>query len=265
MYKVAVAQYAPRLKVVDYNLKKMLAVLSDIETDLIVFPELATTGYVFYSKEEVLSISESIPDGMVFNILLKIAAVKEMSIVYGFAEKAGDKVFNSSVLLNPDGTYHVYRKIHLFKNEKRYFSPGDKPFTVCKAKSGVKVGMMICFDWQFPEAARSLALQGTQIICHPSNLVLPWCQQAMLTRSLENRIYSITSNRVGEERNGNLCEKFTGMSQIVGTKGEVLKRLSDDCEEYAICDIDPDLALNKQVTELNNAFDDRRPELYNLG
>jgi predicted amidohydrolase len=123
---------------------------------------------------------------------------------------------------------------------------------------------MICFDWQFPEAARSLALQGAEILCHPSNLVLPWCQEAMKTRSLENRIFSITANRVGTEVNGELSEHFTGQSQILSTKGEILIRLNDNEEGIYTVSIDPAKAADKTVTERNNAFSDRRAELYSL-
>jgi predicted amidohydrolase len=152
----------------------------------------------------------------------------------------------------------------LFHREKLFFSPGDRPFFVCEAKGGVKIGMMICFDWQFPEAARSLALKGAQIICHPTNLVLPWCQEAMKTRSLENRVFSITSNRTGTETNGEHSEYFTGGSQILGTKGEILIRMNDNEAALHSVQIDPDLAISKQVTDLNNAFGDRRPSLYFL-
>ena len=123
---------------------------------------------------------------------------------------------------------------------------------------------MICFDWQFPESARTLALKGAQIICHPSNLVLPWCQQAMKTRSLENRVFSITSNRVGIEYNNGETMEFTGNSQILGTKGEVLLQLDEKNEGIGTIIIDPNLALDKSVNPLNDVFKDRRREMYEL-
>ncbi|MDY0152498.1 MAG: nitrilase-related carbon-nitrogen hydrolase, partial [Candidatus Cloacimonas sp.] len=172
--------------------------------------------------------------------------------------------YNSCALINPDGSYFVYRKIHLFNREKLFFQPGDAPFEVCNAKNGIKIGMMICFDWQFPEATRSLALQGAQIICHPSNLVLPWCQQAMKVRSLENRVFSITANRIGTEVNGDLAETFTGCSQILSIKGDVLASLEIADEGIATVEIDPQHALNKSISERNDAFNDRRPDLYTL-
>ena len=264
-YRVSALQYKPLLLQPDANFEKLSTMLSQLESDLVVLPELALSGYVFTKKEEVEAVAEGIPEGKIFQGFCRISSSINASIVYGFAEKAGDKIFNSCALVNPDGTYHIYRKVHLFNTEKLYFSPGDRPFEVHPAKAGIMLGLMICFDWQFPEAARSLGLLGAQIICHPSNLVLPWCQEAMKTRSLENRVFSITANRTGTEVNGELSEYFTGMSQILGTKGEVLIRMNEDQEAVYTVEIDPDLASNKTVTPRNNAYHDRRMDMYYLG
>lgn len=246
----------------DENFARISSMLEGVKSDLVVLPELALSGYVFTSEEEVQSIAESIPEGKIFKSFRELSKEKDMSIVYGFAERAGKHIYNSAALINPDGSYHIYHKIHLFHREKLFFKPGDSPFAVYKAKGDVMVGLMICFDWQFPESARSLALKGAQILCHPSNLVLPWCQEAMKTRSLENRVFSITANRTGTESNGEHRRFFTGQSQIVNTIGEVLIRLDVDEEGVFSTIIEPDAALCKDVTELNNAFGDRRPSLY---
>ncbi len=263
-YNVSVLQYLPALLKPRENLDKVAAMIQDLQSDLVVLPELAFSGYVFSSREEVAQVAESIPGGECFNALRELSRSRAVSICYGFPELHKGEYYNSCALVNPDGTYHVYRKVHLFYREKLFFSPGDIPFFVCEAKNGIRVGMMICFDWQFPESARSLALRGAQIICHPSNLVLPWCQEAMKTRSLENRVFSITSNRVGTETNGELSEYFTGGSQILGTKGEILIRMNETEEAIYTVQIDPELAANKQVTKHNNAFGDRRPSMYFL-
>ncbi len=263
-YRVSVLQYKPELLQVEANFARISQMLQGAETDLIVLPELALSGYVFADQAEVAASAESIPDGAIFQGFKKLARDLDCSIVYGFAEKAKEHFFNSSALINPDGSYEIYRKIQLFYREKLFFSPGDKPYFVSKAKHGVRIGMMVCFDWTFPEAARSLALQGAQIITHPSNLVLPWCQEAMKTRSLENRVFSITANRTGTETNGEFSEYFTGKSQILGTKGEILIRLSETQESLYTIEIDPFLADNKAVTEHNDAFKDRRTEMYSL-
>lgn len=263
-YTVSVLQFQPDFLKPAENFTKVSQMIRQTHSDLIVLPELALSGYVFVSKDEVAQVAESIPDGEYFHEFKDLSREVDASICYGFAEREGDLFYNSSALINPDGTFHIYRKIHLFYREKLFFNPGNKAFFVCEAKHKVKIGMMICFDWQFPESARSLALRGAQIICHPSNLVLPWCQEAMKTRSLENRVFSITSNRTGTEFNGTLSESFTGGSQILGTKGEKLIRMNHDEEAVYSVQIDCDLALNKQVTEHNNAFGDRRPEMYSL-
>ncbi len=261
-YRVSVLQFEPRLLDPQGNLERLTKLLSGLETDLVVLPELSASGYVFQSREEVASISEEIPAGPVFNAFSSLAWEGQFSIVYGFAERSGDKFYNSALLINPDGSHHLYRKTHLFNREKLFFTPGDTGLNVFAARQGVQVGMMVCFDWQFPEAARTLALKGAQIICHPSNLVLPWCQQAMITRSLENRVYSITSNRTGRESNGAESLEFTGQSQILGTRGEILIRMNESETGVRTCEIDPTLALDKQVTPLNDASGDRRPALY---
>lgn len=262
--KVSVLQYQPKLLDVDANLSRMENMLKGHETDLLVLPELATSGYLFGSSEEVFAVAETVPEGKSYKMFSALATKLDCSIVYGFPELSGDKVYNSCALVNPDGSYAVYRKVHLFDRETLFFSPGDKAFEVTEAKGGVKVGLMICFDWQFPEAARSLALQGAQVICHPSNLVLPWCQEAMKTRSLENRVFSITANRVGSDRHGELELEFTGCSQILSPLGEILVRLDRDEESIASVEIDEQRSTNKQVTKHNNAFADRRPEMYKL-
>ncbi len=263
-YRVAVCQFQPILNNRNFNLNKIEEMLSKIEADLVVLPELATSGYVFANQQEVNDIAEDTFTGQTAILLRKFSKVKNTSYVIGFPERTLNGVFNSAMLVNPDGKIYIYRKTHLFFEEKQFFLPGDTGFPIFEAKNGVKVGLMICFDWQFPEAARTLALKGAQIICHPSNLVLPWCQQSMLTRSLENRVFSITCNRIGKEVNGVKEMYFTGMSQVISTKGEILTRLSEDKEEHVIIEIDPSIALDKQVTKYNDAFADRRTEFYKL-
>ena len=263
-YTVSVLQYKPEFLEPQRNFAKINSMLKDLKSDLVVLPELAISGYVFTHLDEMEKVAESIPEGEIFQGFRALSKSINCSIVYGFAEKSADKYYNSSALVNPDGSYEIYRKIHLYFREKLFFSAGDSPFSVSIAKGGVKIGMMICFDWQFPESARSLALRGAQIICHPSNLVLPWCQEAMKTRSLENRVFSITSNRTGTEINGEYKQYFTGKSQILSTKGEILIRLNDTEEGIYSVVIDPELSSDKQVSDVNSVFADRRPSMYYL-
>ncbi|MFO7897379.1 MAG: nitrilase-related carbon-nitrogen hydrolase [Candidatus Cloacimonadales bacterium] len=261
-YIVGVAQFEPQLLQVQKNLEQMGKMLQNIEADLVVFPELASSGYVFGSKAEVEQVAEDAQSGPTASYFRQLAQQHNCSLVVGFPEKSGNKIYNSSLLVNPNGEIFVYRKLHLFYEEKQFFSPGDKGFLVFPAKAGVKIGMMVCFDWIFPESARTLALLGAQIIAHPANLVLPWCQQAMITRSLENRVFSITANRTGTESNGQRQQIFTGLSQILSPKGEIYCRLNETENKITTAEIDPNQANDKAVTEFNDAFGDRRPEFY---
>ncbi len=263
-YRVSVLQFEPAYLNPRENIEKLTQLLRGLKTDLVVLPELCISGYLFRSREDVLATSEVVPTSEAFVALSNLAAEGDFSIVYGFAERDGDIFYNSAALLNPDGTYYVYRKTHLYYREKLFFTPGNTGLNVHPAKGGVKIGMMVCFDWYFPESARTLALKGAQILCHPSNLVLPWCQQAMITRSLENRVFSITSNRIGSEGEGEMKHSFTGMSQILATKGEILTRMEPTEVGIKTVEIDPALALDKNVSEVNEIVADRRPAFYEL-
>jgi len=124
--------------------------------------------------------------------------------------------------------------------------------------------MMICFDWIFPEADRTLALAGAQILAHPANLVLPYCQDAMITRSLENRIFTITANRTGSEKLGKKGLCFTGRSQMTSPTGEILFRGPVKKATVNVMDIHPEESLEKTISDQNNLFEDRRISYYKL-
>ncbi|MCK5141822.1 MAG: acyltransferase, partial [Candidatus Heimdallarchaeota archaeon] len=173
----------------------------------------------------------------------------------------GADFYNSSVLIGPDGFIGKYQKIHLFDREKLFFQPGNGPLISYEAK-GMKIGMLVCFDWIFPEATRVLALEGIDILAHSANLVLPYSQTAMLARSIENRIFTITSNRIGTEKNGGIELSFTGQSQITSPKMELLASTGVDTEEIKIVEIDIELARNKWLNERNNVLLDRRSTMY---
>jgi predicted amidohydrolase len=182
----------------------------------------------------------------------------------GFPERAGEKLFNSAFLVGPQGLSAVYRKVHLFDREKELFDPGDRGFEAVNV-DGVSVGMMICFDWLFPESARTLAVMGAQVILHPSNLVLPHCPEAMKTRALENRVFTVTANRIGtEERIPEGPLTYIGQSVIYSPRGELLVRLGAEEEGAVAVEVDEELGLNKRLTSRNDIFSDRRPDLYRL-
>jgi len=123
---------------------------------------------------------------------------------------------------------------------------------------------MICFDWIFPETTRSLALLGADIIAHPANLVMPFCQKAMTIRCLENSVYAITANRIGEEKRGDDHFHFTGRSQITSYDGDILSSAPKDKTHIDITDIDIEKARDKYLNKNNNLFEDRRTEFYYL-
>jgi predicted amidohydrolase len=261
--KLGVYQSHPEFGQVDKNVRQAFEYIMEIDADLIVLPELFNTGYQFVSREEVFDLAEDMPLGSTCEALTDLAVSKDMYIVFGLAEKNGGKVYNSAGITGPDGFIGTYRKSHLFYEEKYFFDPGDTGFRVFDIKIA-RIGVMICFDWWFPESARSLALMGADIICHPANLVLPDCQKAMSTRSLENGVFSATANRIGTEaRGGKKMLLFTGESQIVDNRGRILTSLKKNETGISVVDIDVKKASQKKITSLNDRFKDRRPELYN--
>jgi predicted amidohydrolase len=266
--KIGFLQFEPALLNVNVNKAKVEELIKDKDFDLLVLPELANSGYLFSSNEEVSASSEQIPRGDFCRMLIKTASKNNSFIVSGICERAGDKYYNSSIMVYPSGEIKTYRKIHLFYEEKNWFSPGETPPEVFEIENNrmgkVKVGMMICFDWIFPETARTLALKGAQIICHPSNLVLPYCQKAMYTRAVENKVFTVTANRIGKESNGGKELDFTGESVIIDPEGNYLARGSADSVGLTVIDIDPSKANDKNITKLNNIFEDRRTDLYSV-
>ncbi len=267
--RVGVFQFAPAFGNVERNIEKVSRALSRApKCDLLVLPELFNTGYVFTRRSEVKQLAEPVPSGKTTRALIALAEKHRFYIVGGIAERAGDRIYNSSVLVGPRGHLGTYRKLHLFYREKLWFEPGNRApevYRVGAGRDGARVGMMVCFDWVFPEVTRSLALAGADIIAHPSDLVLPYCFDAMRTRSLENRVFTATCDRTGRESRGGISLTFRGMSQVTGPKGEILVRLSAKEERLAVVRINPREARRKRLTPMNDLFRDRHPKLYRLG
>ncbi len=243
------------------NLKKIEETLAKVNVDLIVLPELCSTGYSFLSRQELSKYAETIPAGETTQTLINIARKKNLCIVAGLAERYDNHIYNSAVLVKPDGKVKIYRKAHLFYKEKFIFNKGNTKFLV-HSFNNIKIGVLICFDYIFPEATRSLALAGAQIICHPSNLILPYAQKATITRAIENRVFFIMANRVGQEKRGSKHLKFNGRSQIISPDGEILVKAGPKEEKVKIVNIKPELALDKLITPYNDVIKDRRTELY---
>jgi len=249
---VGFVQLDPKILDVEGNVNAALRLIGGKRADLIVLPELFNTGYNFKNRGEIASVAELVPEGATTQALRELSKRDGAMVVAGVAERKGRSLYNSAVVLK-DGKYiGTYRKVHLFYNEKKFFKPG------LEFKVFGKVGVMVCFDWYFPESARSLMLKGAEVIAHPSNLVLSNCPEAMKTRALENRVYAVTADRVGIERG----LRYIGQSEIVNPRGRIIYRASATKEECVVRKIDLATARNKTVTPRNNLLRDRMPQAY---
>lgn len=261
-FKVAYYQFRPLFGSPEKNLEKVCKALAGVKADLVVLPELPFTGYYFENRTELKSYAEDPRESAIVEELVRLCRKERFNLVTGFAERAGNEIFNSSLLIGPRGIRDTYRKIHLFNEEKKMFTPGDTAPRINRIK-GVRVGMLICFDWIFPEITRALALQGMDLLCHPSNLVIKGlCQKAMITRCIENSIFAVTANRYGADQRPHGSIKFTGLSQVIGPRGEVLHRGPGTRTALHIETIDPARARQKMLTPANHVLRDRRPEFY---
>jgi predicted amidohydrolase len=258
-FKLAVIQFEPSLGNPDETIARLRPLLEQAAgADLLVLTELANSGYNFRDFDQAYELSE-IPEKSAFvDFLVSQSAQFDFSLVTGFNERSVDQIYNSALLLDGSGIKGKYRKLQLFMNEKDYFQPGDLQPEIFDVK-GVKVGMLVCFDWVFPELWGGLARRGADIICHPSNLVLPGkAQKAIPVWAMVNKVFIATANRTGTE--GNLT--FTGNSIIAGPSGEVLASASQNRQEVLFADCDISLARDKMMTPKNHVFDDRKPQFY---
>jgi len=260
--RIGIVQSSPIFGKVEKNLRRMEELIGKGRADLWVLPELFATGYQFVSREDLERLAEPVPNGNTTQALIDIAQARCCHIVAGIPEIAGESLYNTAVLVGPSGFLKRYRKVHLFFEEKRWFTSGDRPFPVIDIGIA-KVGLMICFDHLFPEAARTLALRKAEIIAHPANLVMPiYAQLTMRVRALENGVFTATANRVGVEARAAQTLHFTGESQVISPRGEILARLSPDQEETKIIEIDPAKARDKTLNPYNDLIADRRPRFY---
>lgn len=258
--RVGVLQFQPERARKNVNFEKVESLCRGLKSDLLVMPELAFTGYLFSSRSELAGLAEPFPGGETSDFLTRLARNIAGLVVAGVAEKDGDALYNAAVLFGPGGHLGTFRKVHLFNTEKGLFQPGNLGFPVFEV-DGIKVGMMVCFDWIFPESARSLALAGAQVIAHPANLVLPYCPQAAVTRALENHVFYLLADRTGRETLDSESLAFIGQSRILGVRGEVLASLDRE-EQVILTTIEPAKADDKSITPRNDLFDDRRPSCY---
>ncbi len=261
--KIGYVQTSPVFGDKAANFREVEHLVKNLTADLLVLPELFATGYAFQSISEAIDVAEG-PNGETAIFLQNLAQSTGAIVVGGFVEydqSSPRKIFNSAMMVSDQEILGLYQKTHLFYKEKLWFSPGESGFSVIEAR-GMKIGMMICFDWIFPESVRTLALQGAEIIAHPANLVLPYCQQAMTTRCLCNRVIGVTANRIGIENRGEDEFTFTGASQITSEDGNVLFSAPVDQTAVEIIQIDPIRTHDKKLNSFNDLHQDRRVSLY---
>jgi len=269
--RIACIQMQPVIGRVEDNVRHSISLIEravERGAELIVLPELSNSGYMFNSREEAFALSEAIPDGPTVKAWSEIASRHTLHLVAGICERDGAKLFNSAVLIGPNGYIGTFRKVHLWNEENLYFEPGDLGFPVYHTAIG-RIGMAICYDGWFPETYRLAALQGADIVCVPTNWVpIPGQaagREAManilaMAAAHSNSIYIACADRVGTERG----QPFEGQSLIVGHTGwPVAGPASRDKEEIVIADV----ALGEARRARNwNAFNqvlrDRRSDLY---
>lgn len=257
--KVSIIQFAPALGELQQNRSLVSELLDETrDADLVVLPELAFTGYNFSDANMARGLAEVPGESASVELLHNIAKQNDQHIISGFNEREGDVLYNSTVLVGPDGLIGIYRKMHLFMNEKNIFKPGNSKLEVFDIGC-CKLGMQICFDYLFPEPWRILAQRGAELIIHPSNLLTQNATKSLPGIALRNKVFTITANRIGAE--GELT--FNGNSMIINPSGDIIARASGDNTEIVSMEIDPTLAHNKMITSMNHVFDDRRPEQYN--
>jgi predicted amidohydrolase len=255
--RVGYVQTNPRILMVKENIDEVVELVRGADADLIVLPELFSTGYSL-TQEELAGVSEEVEGGPTIDRIGELSREMGIGIVGGFAEKSGGRFYNSSFLVTPENL-HIHRKVHLFGKEKRIFAAGDG-FEVHEFRDTI-IGMMVCFDWFFPESCRTLMLKGAEIIAHPANLVLPFWPSAAPTRAVENHVFIVTSSRIGIERG----LEFVGGSLIATPGGEILSSSGDVDLGCSVVEIDPGEARDKRVTPLNDIVEDRMPGAYELG
>lgn len=268
--RVACVQFAPSFGQMNDNVDRTVALIREATrrgADLVVLPELCSTGYVFESRDELIDLAEPVDDSLAVTAWAGVAGELGVHVVAGFAERAGNDVFNAAVLLGPDGRIACYRKAHLSDREKDLFNPGDSAFAVHDTGVG-RIALLLCYDIWFPEAVRACALRGAEIICVPTNWSdLPEPQEGpypmaihlLMTGAHCNGVFFACANRIGEERG----LTFNGQSVLVDKTGWLIGRPLGYAEEgikIEICDLRR--AQDKHVSKRNSVLRDRRTDLY---
>ena len=269
--RVACLQTSPELAQVSDNLERLIGMCHEAihsDADLLILPECSTTGWAFESAEQARSVAETVPDGPACQAWLSICRNNNVYIVGGIAELSGDSLYNTAVLIGPDGYIGSYRKAHTWALEKKFYDPGDLGLPVFDTPIG-RIGIHICYDCWFPESFRLLAAQGADLICAPSNWVpvptqrddYPAMANLMcMTNAHSNLVYVAAASRVGADGS----QAFIGQSLIVDPSGWPLAGpASATAEEIIYADMD---LIGSRAERHGNVFNqplrDRRIDLY---
>jgi len=246
------------------RVNRHLTTLKGQRVDLAVFPEAALTGYCYDSKEDALASALDLANSTALEDIQDVCNTLDISAVVGFAEREGDKLYNSAAYLEPGAPARIYRKTHLPCLGMDRFAEVGQKLEVLDTRHG-KLAILICFDLRFPEAARTLALAGAEIIVLPTN----WPEGAevsaehiSIARAAENRVFVITCNRVGTENDF----RFIGKSKIIHPSGRVLSG-AEALEVIIVAELDPAEARQKRTINSpgryeTDVFAPRRPDLY---
>ena len=232
---------------------------------LIVFPELALTGYNHVSRDAAAELAETVP-GPSTEAIAKHCALHDVWAVVGMIEKKDDKLYNVAVTIGPKGVANCFRKIHMpCMGCDRFLDPGDRPFEVFDI-GGLRLGVHICFDASFPESARVMTLAGADLLVLPTNWADNAYRMATLVppvRAFENSVYSMCVNRVGDEAGYH----YIGHSSMCDTLGRHMTDVAHDREAIFYAEIDPEKAREKKFVSKPGEYEIdrvnwRRPEFY---
>jgi len=266
--RVAACQIDPKLGEVEANLERIGRGVADAAAAgavLAVLPEAAVTGYAFGSLEEARAVARR-AGAVAADVLAGLAQLHQMTVICGTLEAQGDEVFNAALVATPDGERYTYRKMHLpYLGVDRYTTPGPDAPSVVEV-GGLRIGVLICYDLRFPEAARICALDGADLIALPTNWPVGVDFHPGIfapARATENHCYLLACDRVGTERG----TTFMGRSLLIDYDGHQLAVASDTEEELLLGDIDPEAARHTHVRRRPGEHEwdtmaDRRPGLY---
>jgi len=261
MISISISQFYPEHSDLEANFNKIMSDISVCNADIIIFPELCLSGYFFDDVEKLIKYALKSSDSRLLE-LNNIATAKKIIVILGFAEKSEEGIYNSCVILG-DGEPIIYRKTHLFYKERFCFLEGNTGFVNHYVKSlDINIGLMICYDWRFPESSRTLALNGAHLIVCPSNLVTGIWRKVMPARAIENKVYVAVANRIGQEIFGNETLTFNGFSAIYDYMGNAIASADETSTEIITAEINPKDTIDKSFNSINDIFKDRRSKYY---